>query len=422
MSPRAPMTPTRLDPTPPPTPPAHTSSTVSTVSFGADSNHSATDLPVTTRCGSGMAGTSISNNNNNNEAADPYSPRRRAMTVDHHLSSAKRNQNASPGIRNRLEELRARRLAREEDERKATAEDGRAASPTPSPTAAIRARAEELRARRLAREEEEYRAALNPTSPMYSPPLAGSKPRANTDYVSAGGMYSNISISGPETAIEYAAGADGDVDFFDNKDVIAMFREIPLPFKELDWEKQVHYYHVARTNDAYRKATEDVELRDCRAECLVDILGEKTAARVVAKESKRGKEQLVLRRQRGSENDVVHGASDISDLALRSTGTEEEDVMSLLDSDFEDDDEAERSFDWSRDGFGYMEFRRMSRMSLGKPSVLSPVGGGSDARALGNDAHDGVPPLSRPLLKQKQQQKQSPLHNLVPTPAMASSY
>ncbi|KAJ2396525.1 hypothetical protein GGI23_003881 [Coemansia sp. RSA 2559] len=67
-----------------------------------------------------------------------------------------------------------------------------------------------------------------------------------------------------------------------------------------------------------------------------------------------------------------------------------------------------------------MEFRRMSRMSLGKASALSPVGGGSDARAPGNGAHDRVSPLSRPLPKQKQQ-KQSPLHNIVPAPATASS-
>ncbi|KAJ1662989.1 hypothetical protein IW140_004716 [Coemansia sp. RSA 1813] len=403
-SPTTPMTPTRLDPTPPPTPPAQiagSSSTVSTVSLGANSSHSALGLPTIARGGSGMAAVGDNNNEGSAEADGLYSPRRRAVTMDHHLGSTRRNQNTPSGR---------------------------------SPSS-MRARAEELRARRLAREEREDRAAAegrSVTSPMLSPLAGGGtfKPRANTDFVSPGHMRRNISndssagYSGSETATVCPSGGEEDPDFFNNKDVVSMFRELPLPFKELDWEKQVYYYHVAQTNDAYRKATEDVEIRDCRAECLGDLLGEKMAARVVARSSSNKREELpVLRRQRGSEDDVVGNgvADDFSDLALRSVGTEDDDVASWLDrdSDGDCDDEGERSFDWSRDGFGYMEFRRNSRISQGQASVLSPVGGGglgtglNGGSALGKDAY-GVSPLSRPFSKQH---KQSPLHKPIPATA-----
>ncbi|KAJ1796021.1 hypothetical protein LPJ59_004006 [Coemansia sp. RSA 2399] len=113
-----------------------------------------------------------------------------------------------------------------------------------------------------AREEDDIGAAnaRNAASLMYSLPLAESKPRANTDHATVEGIYGNRSSSGSEILLEYATGADEAVDFSDNKDIITMLREIPLPFKELDWERQVHYYHVARTNDAYRKATKEVKL------------------------------------------------------------------------------------------------------------------------------------------------------------------
>ncbi|KAJ2526156.1 hypothetical protein EV175_007682, partial [Coemansia sp. RSA 1933] len=110
---------------------------------------------------------------------------------------------------------------------------------------------------------------------------------------------------------------------------------------------------------------------------------------------------------RGSGDDVQDGG-DYADMALcSSAGTDDDDLMTWLDSDG-DEDESERSFDWSRDGFGYMEFRRNSRMSLGKSSVLSPVGAGlNGSRLLANDAASGTSPIARPLAKL---QKQSPLH------------
>ncbi|KAJ2392900.1 hypothetical protein GGI23_005126 [Coemansia sp. RSA 2559] len=88
--------------------------------------------------------------------------RRRTATV----GSAERGQNASVRIQRRLEEIRARRLAREEDERKATAKDDRVALPMSHPTSAIQKKVERPRARREAREEKDRRAAdaCNPNS------------------------------------------------------------------------------------------------------------------------------------------------------------------------------------------------------------------------------------------------------------------
>ncbi|KAJ2389785.1 hypothetical protein GGI23_005764 [Coemansia sp. RSA 2559] len=85
--------------------------------------------------------------------------RRRAATADNHVGSAERGQNASVRIQRRLEEFCARRLAREEDERKATAKDDSVVLPMSYPTSAIQNKVERLRARRQAREEEDRRAA-----------------------------------------------------------------------------------------------------------------------------------------------------------------------------------------------------------------------------------------------------------------------
>ncbi|KAJ2397884.1 hypothetical protein GGI23_003381 [Coemansia sp. RSA 2559] len=307
--------------------------------------------------------------------------RRRAATVDSHMSSTERSQNASVRIQRRLEEIRARRLARKEEEQKASSTDSKVASPAHMPTTEIRIKVEKLRARRQAREEEERMAtnARNAFSPQSSSPSAVSVLQARTGYLESGGVYRNC--SGSETAVECAADTDEDVYFFDNKDVIAMFREIPLPFKELDWEKQVHNFHVARTNDAYRKDTDDIKLRNCRAECIVDILGEKAASHVTAQESECGKEQQVQRRQSRLGDENVSNAVYNSDLLL-------------IDSDFEDDNESERSSEWSRNGFGYIELRRMSRMSLEVPCEQSPVCRESGAKELGHGTSASVSPLS----------------------------
>ncbi|KAJ2682329.1 hypothetical protein GGH99_004785, partial [Coemansia sp. RSA 1285] len=431
--PTASNTPTRLDPTPPRTPtptrlspairtgggsgsPAGGSSTVSTVSVGAGSNHSASALPAPSR------DTAVGGNG---ALEDPYSPRRRAVTMDHRLHSGRRRQDAA-----------------------AMATTGR----TPS---GVRAKLEELRARRLARMEEEERALIegrSPTSPVpLSPPAfdgSSFKPRANTDIVSPGRARcsgnANASGSGWETATatvcaNNSSSGTEDPDFFDNKDVVAMFRELPLPFKELDWEKQVYYYHVTQPSTDIGSSTDRsptmekkekndvVDIRDCRAECLGDLLGEKLAARVVARSARRGAATAAdtasvsaLRRRRASEDEDGDGDGDGGSTELDAADAQAQhlaDVDAWLDFDSDADEhgaEAERSFDWSRDGFGYMEFRRSSRPMLPQPSLLSPAKGvglagagtiGAAAAPVGaaNVGAHGVSPLSRQL-------RQSPLH------------
>ncbi|KAJ2889761.1 hypothetical protein IWW38_004511, partial [Coemansia aciculifera] len=106
-------------------------------------------------------------------------------------------------------------------------------------------------------------------------------------------------------------------DFFEDAYNLAMFQELSASVKDIEWDKRVYYYHLAQNDDAYRRNAEDVSVRDCRDECL----GE-------------------LRPGRG--------------------GMRREDVDAVgawLDEPDDLADAAERSFDWSRDGFGFMEFR-----------------------------------------------------------------
>ncbi|KAJ2741962.1 hypothetical protein GGI20_004814 [Coemansia sp. BCRC 34301] len=127
-----------------------------------------------------------------------------------------------------------------------------------------------------------------------------------------------------------AATSAGD-DFFEDSYNVAMFQELSAPVKDLEWDKRVYYYHLAQNNDAYRRNAEEVSVRDCRDECL----GE-----------------LRPGRMRSEDIDAV-GA--------------------WLDDPDDCGDVAERSFDWSKDGFGYMEFRRLSRTSMAS-MALSPGG------------------------------------------------
>ncbi|KAJ2859033.1 hypothetical protein GGI22_003117 [Coemansia erecta] len=151
-----------------------------------------------------------STTSSSNDGADGL--RCRAATVDSHMSSTERSQNASVGIQRRLEEIRARRLARKEEEQKASSTDSKVASPAHMPTTEIRIKVEKLRARRQAREEEERMAtnARNAFSPLSSSPSAESVLQARTGYLESGGVYRNS--SGSETAVECAAGTDEDGD------------------------------------------------------------------------------------------------------------------------------------------------------------------------------------------------------------------
>ncbi|KAJ2387140.1 hypothetical protein GGI23_006344 [Coemansia sp. RSA 2559] len=136
--------------------------------------------------------------------------RRRAATV----GSAERGQNASVRIQLRLEELRARRLARKGDARKAAAKDDSVAMPMSHPTSAIQNKVERLRTRREAREEKDRRAAdsCNAAFPMSSSLPVKSKPRANIDSIATREMYRKNSYSGSETATDCTSGADEDGD------------------------------------------------------------------------------------------------------------------------------------------------------------------------------------------------------------------
>ncbi|KAJ1672695.1 hypothetical protein EV182_006679, partial [Spiromyces aspiralis] len=82
------------------------------------------------------------------------------------------------------------------------------------------------------------------------------------------------------------AGVDTDdsssthVDFFDQENVVAMFQEIPLQLKDPDWDKRVYYHYIRNTNQEYKDLVENIELRDCRDECLAEMIGERRARKL----------------------------------------------------------------------------------------------------------------------------------------------
>ncbi|KAI9502305.1 hypothetical protein BX070DRAFT_227121 [Coemansia spiralis] len=384
-SPTMPSMPTRLDPSPIPSPvlsrrgndrqcrtAAASSETVSTASLGGGSNHSASGVPERQ-----------DNADNAIDYADGlFSPRRRAVTMDQSTRDSKRKSRVAAGmqdtpnkspssIRVKLEKLRARRLARMEAEAAAAATEETAASPEHSP--------------------------ISPLHAVFS--ARGDV--TNSVYMSSGHTYSNGEAIRQDDSLEPAAfyGGDEDPDFFDNREIVALFQEMPLPLKDIDWDKQVYYYHVGQTNEAYRKAAEEVEIRDCRAECLIDLLGEKKAMRVL-NASKRKKQAAEQMRRRRASGESGSAAETIQGLSSHSIEMDEDDANALLswiDDDSNDDgydDGEELSFDWSRAGFGYMEFRRQSRASLSSISLLSP-GGDNGGGTLGRDAN-ALPPLPLP--------------------------
>ncbi|KAJ2452020.1 hypothetical protein GGI03_006811 [Coemansia sp. RSA 2337] len=160
-------------------------------------------------------------------------------------------------------------------------------------------------------------------------------------------------------------------DFFENSYNVSMFQELSAPVKELEWDKRVYYYHLAQNNDAYRRISEDVDVKDCRSECLNELGGSS--------------------RRRRDEIDAV---------------------SAWLEDPDDVDDIGERSFDWSRDGFGYMEFRRLSRASIN--SVLSPGGLASRTPLSLLDPH--VPVTPRAMVEGTP----SPQRALFPPPASSA--
>ncbi|KAJ1952015.1 hypothetical protein EC988_003785 [Linderina pennispora] len=172
-------------------------------------------------------------------------------------------------------------------------------------------------------------------------------------------------------------------DFFDDQEVVALFQEIPVPLKDAEWDKRVYYYHVAQTNAQFRAATEEAAVGDYRRECLVDLLGEHVTEKVIGMDQWSGSETV--------EDDEVDR------------------IAAWMDED-EDDGGANayRSFDWSRDGFGYMEFRRQSKASLVGSSAMSPGDSRRDLPALAaRDRVASPPSISRRAYQQQQQQQRS---------------
>ncbi|KAJ2642529.1 hypothetical protein GGF44_001621 [Coemansia sp. RSA 1694] len=121
-----------------------------------------------------------------------------------------------------------------------------------------------------------------------------------------------------------------------------MFQELSVPVKDIEWDKRVYYYHRGN-NDS-----ENVDsVRDCRKECQ-DELRPKDMTN----------EECLVEPRPGGNMRVEE---------VDAAGTR------LFGADYSAaDDERDRSMDWSRDGFGYMEFRRLSHASIAS-MALSPA-------------------------------------------------
>ncbi|KAJ2303593.1 hypothetical protein IWW54_005678 [Coemansia sp. RSA 2705] len=210
------------------------------------------------------------------------------------------------------------------------------ASPEPAPARApieeMRAKIERVRARRAAR----LKAEMSPSPPL-SPACA---------QPAMARMRSEISGT-----TFYASDDDSDSDFFEACDNLMLFREMDVPIKDVDWDKRVYYHHVARTDERFRRAVEDVEIADCRDACLTALLRRREAACVL--------------RGDGSGEAAMAGAF------ARPSRREAAAVLAWMDDESDVSSEG-HSFEWTQDGFGYVEFRRQSRSSLASSSVMSP--------------------------------------------------
>ncbi|KAJ1848499.1 hypothetical protein LPJ73_003953 [Coemansia sp. RSA 2703] len=270
------------------------------------------------------------------EAADDevYSPRRRAVTV-------------GPSVSERRAKLAARRLSGDCGGARAYA----------TSVSEVRRKIEKVRARRaaqLALEAEQAAAEpVVPISPLASP------------------SASSAEYSGRQPVVSGQPRADG---FFESREARAAFQEIAMPVKDVEWEKRVYYYHAAQENEDFRRISEHVEILDCRAECLDDLLG--PGAQV----------------PEASSGHVADSEVDA--------------VAEWLDEDDVSDRSDAMSFDWSRDGFGYMEFRRLSRASLGAMSTV-----GSPRRTEGGVAF--AEPAVRPDTVSVEPQRRRPVRAAV---------
>ncbi|KAJ1760476.1 hypothetical protein EV180_000171 [Coemansia sp. RSA 518] len=278
---------------------------------------------------------------------EAFSPRRRAATMD--PAGEK-----TPTARERFS------FGRADNDRK--------------PSDDMRAKIERVRARRAARLKDEMH-----ESPVHSP-VGESFEQAQLPR-----MRSEIS------GTTYYASDDDECDFFEMHDNLMLFREMEVPVKDVDWDKRVYYHHVARTNDAFRKAVEDVEIADCRESYVAELLGRREAADILrsdagnlradqsslrADQSNFRADQSNLRTDQSNEH--VDEAPHISRSEGMMAGefaqpnqAEADAVLEWMDDESDVSSEG-HSFDWTQHGFGYMEFRRRSRSSLASSSVLSP--------------------------------------------------
>ncbi|KAJ1951450.1 hypothetical protein FBU59_000140 [Linderina macrospora] len=271
---------------------------------------------------------------------EPCGARRRAATMDH-------------GVRSKVSSTLVDSQGTKPEEKPIRPPVTTTATATGAPrrttTAEVRMKLEKLRARRAARLEATEGSQTGSPRPGDSP--------------------------------KQAEQQDEKPDFFDDQEVINLFQEIPLPLKDAEWDKRVYYFHVAQTNAQFRAATEEATVGDYRKECLVDLLGEHVAEKVIRMDQSSGSETV--------DDDEVDRIAAWMD--------EDEDVGGA---------NAYRSFDWSRDGFGYMEFRKQSKASLVGSSVMSP---GDSRRGLaGLNARSRVisPPAARRQPRQQQPRQQ----------------
>ncbi|KAJ1741373.1 hypothetical protein LPJ68_002924 [Coemansia sp. RSA 1086] len=256
-------------------------------------------------------------------ATEPFSPRRRAATMDPAIEK-------TPGNK-------GDRAQFDFDETPVASE------PVQSPIEAIKTKIARVRARREARLKQEGELDMPLSSPASHSTVSGGRPVANR-------MHSEISGT-----TYYTSDDDSDDDFFESWDNQMLFREMELPLKDLEWDKRVYYHHVARTNDKVRRALEDVEIADCRESCLGELLGKREAARVLQESA---------------------GEAPMAGQFAQPNQAEAQAVAEWMDADDDSDVSSDcQSFDWTQNGFGYMEFRRRSRSSLASSSIaMSPTG------------------------------------------------
>ncbi|KAJ2823959.1 hypothetical protein IWW50_003556 [Coemansia erecta] len=239
-----------------------------------------------------------------------------------------------------------------------------------APAEDMRAKIERVRARRAARLKAEM--ASEASSPVMRSPDESQEPRLAR-------MHSEISGT-----TYYASSDDGESDFFETRDNLMLFREMEVPMKDVDWDKRVYYHHVARTNERFRQAVEDVEISDCRESFLGELLGRREAARVLnqGRASGQGGTGTTNRVSSASSTPTAGrftpagrgGAAHLLDSGSRFAAPNQAETDAVLEwMDDESDVSSEgHSFDWTQHGFGYMEFRRRSRSSLASSSVMSP--------------------------------------------------